>query len=253
MQITKAKDMIKAGKYHPKFFIIGEPGGGKTTALTTFPPEWKVLVLDFFGNKESLEGASNVDVISYADMDPKDPEAWLILQQDKRNLINQLEKKEFKWNVLAIDTLTGLMRFCENFILITNPDGKGIGGAPAMHHYRGLSHLLGEFITSFLGFPLTIVVNAHAEMDKDELTGAMIFKAIMSGKRWRNTIYSYVGEVYRAFGETDKEGKSTKFFWQTQQDTRWVTLKSTMNQGMKFWGKYVEPNYEKLLKRRGLV
>jgi len=83
MNITKAEDMIQRGLYHPKFMIIGEPGGGKTTALTTFPPSWRVLVLDFFGNKESLEGASNVEVISYADLDPKDPEAWLTLQQDK--------------------------------------------------------------------------------------------------------------------------------------------------------------------------
>lgn len=252
MEIIKAKDMI--GKaMHPKFFIIGHPGSGKTFALTTFPPEWKVLVLDMFGNKESLEGAENVEIISYSELDPSSAEAWMKIQQDKTRLVDMLSSGDFKWDVLALDTASGLIRFNENFILKAHPEKTGIGGAPAKHHYRGASHMIGQYITSFLGFPITVVVNCHALPDED--TG--INTALMSGKRWRNTIYGYVGEVYRAFGDAipaeSEEDESTQYLWQTQQDFHWPMLKSTLNQKMEVFGKYIKPDYGKLLERRGIV
>lgn len=258
MEIISAKDMIRKGEYHPKFFIMGDSGGGKTTALRTMPSEWRVLVLDCFGNKESLEGADNIDIVSYSEYDPKDPRVWMEIDSDKRQLVRQLEGGTFPYDALVIDTVTGFIRFCEMHVLHTNPDGKGIGGAAAMHHYRGISHMMGEFLVSFLSFPITVVINAHVEFAQDEDLKVFRYQPVMTGKKWRNTIYAYLGEVYRAFGEpsdqTDKHGNpTTDFFWQTQPDPQWPMLKSVMNTGQQYWGKYIEPNYEAILKRRGVI
>ena len=258
MNPIKASEMAKLGQMHPKFMIIGTSGGGKTTALTTFPKDWRVLVLDMFGNKESLEGCKNIEILSYSDPDPKDPTAYMELRNDWLEIVNQLNEEKFPYQVLALDTITGLIRFCEMHILRTNPAQVGIAGSPSEFHYRGLSHAVGEFIMGFIAFPITIVLNAHAELLRNDATGTFQYRAIMSGARWRSTIYAYTGEVYRAFGEPsenlDSEGNvTTEFFWQTQPDREWVMLKSVLNKKQEVFGKYLEPDYEALLKRRGLV
>jgi len=258
MEPIKASEMTETGQMHPKFMVIGTSGGGKTTALTTFPKDWRVLVLDMFGNKESLEGCENVEILSYSDPDPKDPTAFQELIRDWLEIISMLSEDKFPYQVLALDTMTGLLRFIEMHILRMNPDNKGIGGAASQPHYRGLAHMSAEFIQGLIAFPTCIVINAHSELIRNEQTGSLQYQAIISGARMRNTIYSYVGEVYRAFGEPgeelDKEGNpTTEFFWQTQPDREWTMLKSVLNKKQKVFGKYLEPNYEALLKRRGLV
>ncbi len=254
MEIVKAQEMVERGAYHPRFFVLGESGAGKTTALTTFPPSWKVLVLDFFGNKESLVGCENVEIISYGDLDPKTPEAWIEMEKDRRELIRRLETGKFEWDVVAIDTLTGLMRYCMNFVLMTNPDHKGIGGQPARTHYGATSQLTGDYLLSFLAFPITIVLNAHVDLKRNELTGSVRYLPMTIGSMWRSTLASYFGEVYRAFGEASLENsEKTEFFWQTQPDREWPMLKSVLNQNQSFFGKYIEPNYEELFRRRGLL
>ncbi len=52
INIEKASEMdSKAVTYN--FVLIGESGSGKSHALMTFPKDWKILVLDMFGNKET--------------------------------------------------------------------------------------------------------------------------------------------------------------------------------------------------------
>lgn len=252
LEIIKASEMIAGGSYHPKFMLIGDSGGGKTNSLTTFPPSWQVLVLDFFGNKESLEGASNVDIISYSELDVKSIDTWPLILKEQRELIQMLDKNEFRWDAICLDTITGLIRFAEFFLLRQHPEKLGIGGAPAQHHYRGLSHIVGEFIMGFLGYPITVVICAHAEMNEDD--PGLTYRAIMAGKKWRNTIYSYVGEVYHAFGEPDPEKEdATQYMWETQPSSRWPMLKSVMNQGGEYWGRFVKPDFWELLYRRNVV
>lgn len=252
LEIIKANDMISGGNYHPKFMLIGDSGGGKTRALTTFPPSWKVLVIDFFGNKESLEGAPNVDVLSYSEMEVKSIETWPLILKEQRELVNMLDRGKFEWDVLCLDTITGLIRFAEFFLLKQHPESLGVGGSPAQHHYRGLSHVVGEFILSFLGYPVTVVINAHSEMNEDD--NKLTYRAIMAGKKWRNTIYSYLGEVYHAFGEPDPEEEDKNaYFWETMPSARWPMLKSVMNQNGNYWGRLVKPNFHELLYRRNVV
>lgn len=256
--LIKADEMLSIGEFRPKFFIMGSSGAGKTTALRSLPSEWKILVLDLFGNKESLEGCPNIEILSYSMLNPKDAFSFIQISKDKDEITELMTGSNPPWDAICLDTVTGLLRFIEVYILATFPEKKGIGGAPAEHHYRGLSHVSGEFLMSFIGLPCATIINAHSEPLETSGGGVIGYQAIMSGKRWRNTIYSYVGEVYRAFGEPGEEldahgDPKTEYFWQTQPDDMWPHLKSVMNQMGKYWGKYVDPNYNNLLRRRGVI
>lgn len=261
IKIIKASEMDATAPTH-NFVIIGESGSGKSHSLMTFPKGWKVLVLDMFGNKETYAGDPDIEVIPFSDLDPSSPTAWPSILSVKKDLVSMLEQKTFKWNVLVVDTVTGLTRFAENFIVGTNPTGRGIGGAAAQQHYRGISHICGQFFTSFLGFPIVNVLICHVSPPYDE--GQVANKALITGTVWRNSLYSYVHECYRSFGQSYKEeivsgdGKKrveerTQYVWQTQVDREWPMLKSVLSRGGKFFGKFVEPNFSKIFARRGLI
>jgi len=256
MEIIKANKMVAGGVFRPKFMVIGPSGGGKTTALTTLPPEWKVINVDVFGNMESLEGASNIEIVSYTHLDLKDVQSYIRIMKDMDEISREIEKGT--WNCASLDTITGMMRFTEYYILGMHPEKKGIGGSPAKHHYRGIAHVVGEFLTKFISLPCAVILNAHADTVEDKGGGLVQYQAMISGKRWRGSVYAYLGEVYRAFGEpsadVDEGGEpKTEYFWQTQPDDLWPMLKSVMNQKQRYWGKYVEPNYAELFRRRGVI
>jgi hypothetical protein len=255
MKIQKASEMKPLSENY-NFVIIGESGSGKSHSLMTFPKGWKVLVLDMFGNKETYAGDEDIEVISFADLNPEAATAWPEIQGVKRELLSMLEEGKFRWKVLVVDTVTGLTRYIENYILMTNPEKRGIGGSCAKQHYRGISHVVGQFITSFLGFPISNVLVCHATnvYGEDEVA----HKALITGATWRNSIYTYVHEVYHSYGhsykEDDEKGESkTQYIWQTQPDIYWPMLKSILSRGGKYFGKTVEPNFSKLFFKRGVI
>lgn len=254
MQIQKASEM-DTSKIKYNFVIVGESGSGKSHSLMTFPKGWKVLVLDMFGNKETYAGDPDIEVISFSDLNPDASTAWPEIQSVKRELVKMLDSNKFRWDVIVTDTATGLTRFIENFILTTNPDGRGIGGAPAQHHYRGMANLTGKFITSFLAYPVINVINCHVSPPDQE--GQIAHKAMLTGKVWRNSIYSYVHEVYNSrthqYKDPATKEEGTQWAWQTQGDMRWPMLKSVLSRGGKYFGKMVEQNYSKLFYKRGLI
>lgn len=259
LPVMSAAEMIQRKKFRPKFLVIGESGGGKTTALTTLPQHLKILHLDFFGNPESLEGAPNIEIIRYGEWDPRDPVAYTTLMSHRQDIVRMLDKKTFPWDVLSLDTLTGLTRFIELYVIATNPEHKMKHGAPGEYHYRGIAHLVSEFVMSFLSYPVATVMTAHTDYYQDQSSGISRYFAALVGKKARNTIYSYFGEVYRAFAEPDAEKGMDKFgqakmayWWQTAPDTYWPMLKSVMNTRGQYWGRLVPPDFSALFEKRGV-
>jgi hypothetical protein len=250
MKIQKASEMDSQPSAY-NFVLIGYSGSGKSHALMTFPKNWQVLVLDMFGNKETYAGDPNIEVISFSDLNPEAATAWPQIQQVKRELIEMIKQDKFQWNAIVIDTMTGLTRFIENYVLMTNPESRGIGGSAARQHYRGISHVVGQFITGFLGFPITNVIVCHVSPPYEE--GQVANKALIVGTTWRNAIYTYVHEVYHSFAQALPEEEGTQYVWQTQPSLEWPMLKSVLSRGGTKFGKYVEPNFSKLLYRRGLI
>jgi hypothetical protein len=269
MEIIQAEKMIENGSFTPRWLIVGESGSGKTTSLTTWPESQTGLVLDMWGNKESLEGASNLEIWSWSHMDPADPSTYVDLNQTKGKILNQLREGVFPHSVIMLDGMTGLGDVMLGYVLSLKKAGgesmqRGVGGAPQRAHYRGLSHIMGEFIKSFVAFPIPLVVICHVEsyqpMDKSgNPLGPEYWRALLWGKRTRNTIYTYFSDVYRSFSypsdkETDKfKEPRQEYAWQTKPDMEWPMLKSVLNQRGEFWGRYVNPDFYGLLERRGIA
>ena len=239
----------------PKFLIVGASGSGKTTALGTLPPSMKGLLLNMFGNPQVLRNLPHrkqVDLIDYEEWNIESGAAYFRMDKDRQEL-EALDPFPYDW--VCLDTGTGLSRVCEHFGLASHPQGKGMGGSPGEHHYRGISWLVSQYIYQLLALPCIIIVHCHIDDEKDERLATYINRAYLAGGKNRKTIYGYFSEVYHAFGEPEIDpttGKTLqKFSWQTMPDQGWSFLKSTLNDTQRLFGTYIEPNYAKLLEVAG--
>lgn len=237
----------------PKFYVVGGPGSGKTTALGTLPPHMKGLLLNTYGNPQVLQGAPNeksIELIDYEAYSLEDGSAFYQMDRDRKELESFVAFDEFPYDWICLDTGTGFSRVCENFALATHQKGKGMGGSPGEHHYRGISWLVAQYIYQIIALPCIIIVNTHLTDEKDDRLGTMVYKAYLAGTKNRTTIYGYFSEVYHAFGEPDeeKQGKN-RYLWQTSHDASYSFPKSTFNRRQELYGLYIEPNYTKLFER----
>ena len=240
----KANEMNTVENYIPKFLILGASGQGKTHALQTFPPDWKVLVFDLMGNKETLYHKSNEN-ISIIPILTEFPDPIKGMQSFRTMMAEARDDDEIK--VVVLDCLTGLMNYAEKHALRFHSDKTGIAGAPAQLHYRGVAHTVKEMLNNFISIPKILVVNAHIEQ-REDAHKIMRNMPVATG-RLRATIGSNFGEVYLAEKTETKSGYNHT--WTTCPNDNYGMLRSTINRAGELWGnEKIEPNFTKLLERR---
>jgi len=266
MEIIKAKSLIEDKYFTPRWMLIGDSGSGKTTSLTTWPKDQRMLVFDFWGNKESLVGADNIDIVSYSTLDPTSMQSYAKALADQNELVMELESGECPYSVVVYDTLTGLGDCMLYYTLSMPKAGGGMlatgpGGSPSEIHFRTLSHLMGTFIKRLIAYPIPLIVIAHLQPLTNKKGDFLGYEAVVWGKKTRATIFTYFSEVYRQFATpTDNEESVDKFgeqpqefFWQTKSDLDWPMLKSVINTRGEVFGRFIDPDFTSLLKRRGLI
>lgn len=211
-----------------KLLVYGESGAGKTVFATSFPGP--ILVHDFDGKVASAAGywgkynpeqVSQIDYISYAEGNTQERyERFRLWFNDHQKLAKD---GKFPYKTIVLDSLTTWSELLMKEILrqTVNKIKGPIAGRddiPGMQHYGLNSVFFKEQLGNFLKFPCNVVVTAHIDITKDETTGEILRRPLVSGK-----LASYLpiifGEVYRAYVD-QKENKSVHLA-QTKSDSKY--------------------------------
>jgi hypothetical protein len=97
---------------------------------------------------------------------------------------------------LAVDSLT----FAEKSIMsrVLMMDGKPPLAPPQLQHYKAVISQLEDFVSKLCALPVNIIVTAHEDVDKDEITGQMVRGIGVTGKKLPSVLPGYFNEVWYA-------------------------------------------------------
>lgn len=115
---------------------------------------------------------------------------------------------------LILDSLTSLDVVAMAYALTLHAK-KGLGGAPAKHHYVPEMWNVSGLIRQGCSFNGHFVVIAHDQYDKDELTGRLVTLPLTTGK-YAVSISKDFDEVYHTHVEESSPGKPKNYLVQTQ-------------------------------------
>jgi len=195
-----------------KLLIYGDSGAGKTCLAGTFPGP--VHICDFDGKVNSLasflKGSRNdITFESYTPTDAKGSSA----ARFNADMAKLKVAKPFPYATLVIDSMTTFSDEGMNYLMDMNPGVKrmqtGVVKVPAQQDYGIARIWFKQMIQTILTFPCNVIFTAHINVEKDELSGAIIRSPMLAGKL-KQELPIYFEEVYRAFQENGKVWLQTK-------------------------------------------
>lgn len=205
-----------------KGLFVGEPGTGKTILSCSFPGP--VLLMDFDGKADSAalfyKGTDQLKTISVeelADNMMEDPIATMNEIIDK-TLIPQQRSGKMEFATIIVDSITTFSRSTLKHIVKTNPGIKRVatkqGVQPGMQDYGILRREFARLIPGLLSLPCNVIMTAHINTTKDDITGEIIRGPVMDGS-FSQELGVYFKEVW--YMSVDK-GKRIA---QTQSDYKY--------------------------------
>lgn len=233
-----------------KVLVCGPPGTRKTTFACGFPGKIRVLDFDgkvgsaaaWYGAKEP-ERLKEIEVESLSsNLDPNFDPMARVNEIITREFIPQQKAGKMEYSTLVIDSATTFSSSALKHIIKTNPGVKRVassqGTQACMQDYGILKREFGRLIPGLLSLPMHIVMTAHIEVDKSELTGEIIRKPIMDGS-FAQSLPIFFDEVYAV---KVRDGKA---YAQTQPDIYFDFCRSSIP-GIP---KEIELTYESLTKK----
>lgn len=208
-----------------KLLLLGDSGAGKTTFAASGPG--RVQIADFDGKVSSAaqylreNNPSQLDQVNYTDYASIGKFGDKELAAHKFNQdMGQLAKDLGEVRTFVLDSLTTFSDASMEYLLKSNPGVKRFvtQGAqiPVLQDYQMARIWFKQMLTALLSLKCHVIVTAHIQVDKDELTGQIIRSPMMAGKLSRE-LPIYFEEVWRAY--RDERGE----YWaQTQSDRSFV-------------------------------
>lgn len=229
---------------HKKLLIYGDSGAGKTCIAGTFPGP--IHICDFDGKVNSLasflKGNPKLSEISYESYTPagKRGESAALFNN---HMLALSKTKPFPYQTLVIDSLTTFSDEGMNYLMAQNPGIKrmttGVVNVPAQQDYGIARIWFKQMIQTILTFPCNVIFTAHINVEKDELSGAIIRSPMLAGKL-KQELPIYFEEVYRAYFENGKA------MLQTKPDRAFGIIRSQIR-GLPA---AIEAKYEEIIKER---
>jgi hypothetical protein len=97
---------------------------------------------------------------------------------------------------IAMDSLTFMEKSIMSRVLMM--DGKAATFPPQLNHYKAVISQLEDFVSKLCALPVNIIVTAHEDVDKDEITGQMVRGIGVTGKKLPSVLPGYFNEVWYA-------------------------------------------------------
>lgn len=237
---ARRAETITRETFRLKALLLGDSGGGKSTSAMTLPGRKLVVELD--GREESLAGFPDVEIIPIQEEDPNKPRAMDDLVRLKDELWEAARSPEgLPWDSLIVDGLTMLNRYAMNAALnLRDSKGRaltrGLGGAPAQHHYLPQMQYVTQFCMQLLPLPCHLCFTGHVDLYQDETDKSIHLYPKVTGKT-RTEITSWFNETYLC------ERKKDRYVWRTAPYSRYTWLKSAANQLGRYWGSELEIDF----------
>lgn len=200
-----------------RLLLFGDSGTGKTCFASGWPGP--VHYADFDGKVSSaaafLADSPKLAEISYENYAPTDKigTAGARFNAD----LGKMRKEGKLPGTLVLDSLTTFSDEMMRYLMKLNPGIKRmdtLGAAtPAMQDYQVARLFFKQMLGELLNLPCNLVVTAHVQMDKDEITGEILRTPMIAGKLSRELPILFP-EVYRSYV------KDGKYLAQTKSDSK---------------------------------
>lgn len=204
---------------HIKILLYGDSGSGKTCFGTGWPGP--IHYCDFDGKVNSaasfLQGkGESTDGISFENYAPTDARGTAGARFNAD--IGKMRKDRSLPGTLILDSLTTFSDEMMRYLMRLNPGIKRMdtqgAATPAMQDYQVARLFFKQTLGELLNLPCNLIVTAHVQIDKDEITGEILRTPMLAGKLSRELPILFP-EVHRSFV------KDGKYLAQTKSDARY--------------------------------
>lgn len=200
--MSSGKDLVR--DTNKRVLIYGRSGSGKTSVLgkiletSDFCP---LFVFDFDLRINSIlavvEHATIIQNLTYEQYrdGPSPGSAFSGAEAKLRELAASIRSGKGPKTV-ALDSLTFMEKSIASRVLMM--DGKPASFPLALNHYKSIIAQLEDFVSRLCALDCNIIVTAHEDIDKDELSGATTRGIRVVGKALPNVLPGYFNEVWYA-------------------------------------------------------
>ena len=182
-----------------KVMLQGEPGAGKTCFATSFPAP--IYVFDFDSKINSAaryHDSARVEQIDFDDYrGGRGSDAFDRFEKKLAELeSNQKLTGKQAYNTIIIDSLTQLSDVMLEALMKRYNTKRGHIHIPSMQDYQYLGIEFKNYIHRLLRLDCNIVINAHIQINKDEITGEILRMPQMNGTKTAKWLPTILEEVY---------------------------------------------------------
>lgn len=198
-----------ASKEYLKLLLYGDAGTGKTCLAAQLPGRTEVWDFDhkYSSAVRYLKGnpqLEQTDVYQFGHLPVRER---IPAFETRTKIIDQAitQKKPLPFDNLIIDSLTTLSHFImEDYIYRSQTAMKRpMEGVNSMQDYQLYEKHLTRLLTGLLAQDVNLIVTAHVDVDKDELTGSITRKPLCKGKALAASLPVWFPEVYAAVVKSD--------------------------------------------------